>query len=38
MLYRRDFNIAADPGLIGNKVEVLINVEAGLRNLATATP
>ena len=30
-LDRRDFNIAADQGLIGNSVDVLINVEADLR-------
>ncbi|MGC9940423.1 MAG: YceI family protein [Verrucomicrobiota bacterium] len=30
-LDRRDFNITADQGLIGNKVDVLINVEADLR-------
>ena len=30
-LDRRDFNIAADQGLIGNSVDVLINVEADLK-------
>jgi len=30
-LDRRDFDIAADQGLIGNNVDVLINVEADLR-------
>jgi polyisoprenoid-binding protein YceI len=30
-LDRRDFNIAADQGLIGNSVDVLINVEAYLK-------
>ena len=30
-LDRRDFDIAADQGLIGNNVEVLINVEADLK-------
>jgi polyisoprenoid-binding protein YceI len=29
-LDRRDFNLAADQGLIGNRVDVLINVEADL--------
>jgi hypothetical protein len=33
--HRRDGNIAADQGLINNQVEVLINVEADLRNLAS---
>jgi polyisoprenoid-binding protein YceI len=30
-LDRRDFDISADQGLIGNKVDVLINVEADLK-------
>ena len=30
-LDRRDFGIAADQGLIGNSVEVVINVEADLQ-------
>jgi polyisoprenoid-binding protein YceI len=30
-LDRRDFDIAADQGLIGNSVDVLINVEADLK-------
>ena len=30
-LDRRDFNIAADQGMIGNSVDVVINVEADLR-------
>ena len=34
-LDRRDFGIAADQGLIGNNVEVLINVEADLSQPAT---
>jgi polyisoprenoid-binding protein YceI len=30
-LDRRDFDISADQGLIGNSVDVLINVEADLK-------
>lgn len=37
-LDRRDYNIAADQGMIGNNVEVLINVEADLRKPAPAKP
>jgi polyisoprenoid-binding protein YceI len=37
-LDRRDFNIAADQGLIGNSVDVLINVEADLQKLEFAKP
>jgi polyisoprenoid-binding protein YceI len=37
-LDRRDFDITADQGMIGNSVEVLIHVEAGLRKSAPATP
>ena len=37
-LDRRDFDIAADQGLIGNTVDVLINVEADLSKTAAATP
>lgn len=35
---RRDFGIAADEGVIGNSVEVVIHVEAGLRSRAPARP
>jgi len=34
-LDRRDFDIAADQGAIGNKVDVLINVEADLQSSAS---
>ena len=37
-LDRRDFDIAADQGVIGNKVDVVINVEADLRKPALAKP
>jgi polyisoprenoid-binding protein YceI len=37
-LDRRDFNITADQGLIGNNVDVLINVEADLQKLEIAKP
>ena len=37
-LDRRDFDIAADQGVIGNNVEVLINVEADLTKPAPAKP
>jgi polyisoprenoid-binding protein YceI len=37
-LDRRDFDIAADQGMIGNSVEVLIHVEADLRKAAPAAP
>jgi polyisoprenoid-binding protein YceI len=37
-LDRRDFNITADQGLIGNNVDVLINIEADLQNLEIAKP
>ena len=37
-LDRRDFGIAADQGMIGNRVEVVIHVEADLRHPAPATP
>jgi len=37
-LDRRDFDIAADQGLIGNSVDVLINVEADLQKPALAKP
>jgi len=35
-LDRRDFGIVADQGLVGNSVDVLINVEAGLRKPSLA--
>ena len=35
-LDRRDFDITADQGLIGNSVDVLINVEADLHKSAIA--
>jgi len=35
-LDRRDFDITADQGAIGNSVEVLINVEADLSEPAPA--
>jgi len=37
-LDRRDFDITADQGAIGNNVDVLINVEADLSKPAPATP
>ena len=37
-LDRRDFDIAADQGTIGNNVDVLINVEADLLKTAPAKP
>ena len=37
-LDRRDFNIAADQGMIGNSVDVVINVEADLHKPAPAKP
>jgi polyisoprenoid-binding protein YceI len=37
-LDRRDFDITADQGAVGNSVEVLINVEADLVKPAPATP
>lgn len=37
-LDRRDFEIAADQGVIGNNVDVVINVEADLRKPAPAKP
>jgi polyisoprenoid-binding protein YceI len=37
-LDRRDFDIAADQGMIGNSVDVVINVEADLRKPAPAKP
>jgi len=37
-LDRRDFDIAADQGMIGNSVDVVIHVEADLRKPAPATP
>jgi polyisoprenoid-binding protein YceI len=37
-LDRRDFDIAADQGMIGNSVDVVINIEADLRKPAPATP
>ena len=37
-LDRRDFDIAADQGVIGNNVDVVINVEADLRKPAPAKP
>jgi polyisoprenoid-binding protein YceI len=36
-LDRRDFGIAADQGIIGNSVDAVIHVEAGLRKPETAT-
>ena len=35
-LDRRDFGIVADQGLVGNSVDVLINVEAGMRKSSPA--
>jgi polyisoprenoid-binding protein YceI len=37
-LDRRDFDIAADQGVIGNSVDIVINIEADLRTPAPATP
>lgn len=37
-LDRRDFDIAADQGVIGNSVDVVIHVEADLRKFEPATP
>jgi len=37
-LDRRDFDITADQGAIGNSVDVLINVEADLQKPSTAKP
>jgi len=37
-LDRRDFDIAADQGMIGNSVDIVIHLEADLRNPAPATP
>ena len=37
-LDRRDFDIAADQGMIGNSVDVVIYVEADLRKPTPATP
>jgi polyisoprenoid-binding protein YceI len=37
-LDRRDFDITADQGAVGNNVDVLINVEADLRKPAPAKP
>jgi len=37
-LDRRDFNITADQGAVGNSVDVVINIEADLRKTASATP
>ena len=37
-LDRRDFDIAADQGMIGNSVDVVIHVESDLRKPAPATP
>jgi polyisoprenoid-binding protein YceI len=37
-LDRRDFDIAADQGMIGNSVDVVINVEADLRKPARSKP
>jgi polyisoprenoid-binding protein YceI len=37
-LDRRDFDITADQGVIGNNVDVVINVEADLRKPAPAKP
>ena len=38
VLDRRDFDITADQGMIGNTVSVVIQVEADLRKPAAATP
>jgi len=37
-LDRRDYDIAADQGVIGNNVDVVIHVESDLRKPVTATP
>jgi len=37
-LDRRDFDIAADQGMIGNPVDVVINVEADLQKPTPAKP
>ena len=37
-LARRDFDIAADQGMIGNGVDVVIHVEADLRTPAPPKP
>jgi len=37
-LDRREFGIAADQGLVGNNVEVVIHVEADLRKPAPTAP
>ena len=37
-LDRRDFDVSADQGMIGNSVDVVIHVEADLRKPAAATP
>jgi len=37
-LDRRDFDITADQGAVGNRVDVLINVEADLQKPAPANP
>jgi polyisoprenoid-binding protein YceI len=37
-LDRRDFEVAADQGMIGNSVEIVIHVEADLRKPAPAKP
>src|ERR1035437_2140548 len=37
-LDRRDYDIAADQGVIGNTVDVVIHVEADLRTTTTAKP
>jgi polyisoprenoid-binding protein YceI len=37
-LDRRDFDMAADQGMIGNSVDVVIHIEADLRKAAPATP
>jgi polyisoprenoid-binding protein YceI len=37
-LDRRDFDITADQGMIGNNVDVLIEIEADARVPAPATP
>jgi polyisoprenoid-binding protein YceI len=37
-LDRRDFDVAADQGMIGNSVDVVIHVEADLRKPTAATP
>jgi len=37
-LDRRDFNIAADQGVIGNNVDIVIHVEADLRTPTVAKP